>query len=264
MVRPDSTGFYYARYDAPKGNQLTAENSGHRCGATASARPNRRRQDLRASERKELDLRPNVSEDGRYLVLQIYQGSASKNLIYYQDLKAPNAPIRELIPEFYALQYFLGMHDGKLIVHTSWQAPKGRIVAIDPAKPDRDAWKELVPETQQTLKEASMEGHEIALNYMKDATSVVRTYSLRDSKMRDVPLPSNASITLADRSTRYFSVASFVAPQTIYDCGAGNARCRPLADLKQSFDTSDSKRNRSSTPAKTERKFPCSSSTAKG
>jgi prolyl oligopeptidase len=235
----DSTGFYYARYDAPKGNQLTAENSGHqvwrhRLGAAQSS-------DIKIFERpneKNWIIAPTVSEDGRYLALAIFQGSASKNLIYYQDLKTPNAPIRELVPEFYALQYFLGIHDGKFIVHTTWQAPKGRVVAIDPAKPDRDAWKELVAESEQTLKEASMEGHEIALNYMRDATSVVRTYSLRDSKTHEVPLPANASISLADRSTRYYSLASFVAPQTIYDCGAANGRCRPLADLKQSFDPS--------------------------
>ena len=235
----DSSSFYYARYQEPTGNTLTAANTGHqlwnhRVGTPQSA-------DMKIFERpseKNWIIAPTVSEDGRYLILTIFQGSAAKNLIFYQDLRSKDSKIRELVPEFYALHNFLGTREGRFIVHTTWEAPKGRVVEVDLAKPGRELWKELVPESEQTLQSGTMEGQSIALQYLKDATGAVSLYSLRDRKSHSIPLPPNAKITLADRSTRYFSVSSFLAPEIVYDCGSEGKQCRPVMNVSLPYDVS--------------------------
>ena len=159
-----------------------------------------------------------------------------KNLVFYQDLHAKDGKIKELISEFYAVQSFLGNRGDRFVLHTTWQAPKGRVVEVDLAKPDRNQWKELVPESQFTLSAGTMEGNLVGIQYLKDATGLVRTYSLNDGKTRDVPLPANARITLADRSAHYFSVSSFTTPETVYSCA--NEKCEPFGNSKLPFDAS--------------------------
>jgi prolyl oligopeptidase len=235
----DSKGFYYSRYPKPEGNTLTGVNEfhqvwHHRLGAPQSAD----RKIYERPDQKDWLLSPTVTEDGRYLVITVFKGTLAQTLVFYQDLHAKDGKTHELISEFYALQNFLGNRGSRFHLHTTWQAPKGRVVEIDLAKPDRNEWKELVGESPYTLSAGQMEGDRIALQYLKDATGLARIYSIADANVRDVPLPANSKVTLADRSARYFSVSSFTAPEIVYDCGKNPGQCEPALDVKLPFDES--------------------------
>jgi prolyl oligopeptidase len=86
----DSTGFFYSRYDAPEaGKELRGVNyypklHMHRVGTKQDA-------DVKVYDRpdqKEWGIGGGVTEDGRYLVLSLSQGTDPKNRLYVRDLKS--------------------------------------------------------------------------------------------------------------------------------------------------------------------------------
>jgi prolyl oligopeptidase len=234
----DSSGFYYARYRKPEGDTLTSVNEVHQLYLhRIQTSQSEDKLIYERPDQKDWLLIPAVTEDGRYLVIHVLKGTLAQNLLFYRDLEAKDNRIHELISEFYAKQGFVGNRGARFLLQTTYQAPKGRIVEVDLAKPERAQWKEIIPESEHALQNSTMEGDRLVLQYLKDATGLVRAGSISTGALRDVPLPPNSSIVLADRSARYFSVASFTAPLMIYDCG-GEGNCRPFLQPKLPFDRS--------------------------
>ena len=96
----DGKGFFYSRYDEPPagGKSLTQANYFqklyyHLLGTAQSS-------DTLVYERpdqKEWGFDPIVTEDGRYLVLNVSLGTDRRNRVYCQDLATPGAPIVKLL-----------------------------------------------------------------------------------------------------------------------------------------------------------------------
>jgi prolyl oligopeptidase len=253
----DSKGIYYGRFPKPEGATLTGVNENqklyyHKLGDSQSA-------DTLVYERpdhKDWIFATNTSEDGRYLLIRVEQGTDSRNLLFYKDLSDPNGKVVELIRELFAAQRFLGNKGRRFYVQTTYNASRGRVVAIDLDHPERTEWTEVVPQTVNTLEQATMDGEWLVLQYLKDATGLVRVQAVNGGDGYDVPLPANASIALADRSRRFFSVASFTAPENIYDCGADGRSCQPLSLGKLPFDPSKLKTTQVFYPSKDGTKVP--------
>ncbi|MGI8933190.1 MAG: S9 family peptidase, partial [Phormidesmis sp.] len=150
----DHKGFFYSRYDEPKPDtQLEDVNRYQKLYYHALGTPQ--------AEDKLIYERPDqpdwgfsggVTEDGRYLIISVWLGTAPKNLLFYKDLQDPDSEVVELISEFEA-QYSVIDNDGTTFwIQTDLAAPKGKIIAIDIANPDRDNWKTLIPEAEETLE----------------------------------------------------------------------------------------------------------------
>ena len=234
----DSKGFFYCRFPKPAGDTLTGVNedqqmfyhrltSGQDTDRLVYQRP----------DHKDWIFSPTASEDGRYLVIRVEHGTETRNLLFYQDLKAGDGKTHELIDEFYAAQEFLGNEGRTFYVRTTFNAPKGRVVSVDLDRPARTDWAEVVPETSDTLQQATMDGSWLVLNYLKDATNRVRVQPVKGNGGYDVPLPPNSTVILADNSRKHFSVTSFTAPETIYEC-PGSASCHPVQRGQLPFDPS--------------------------
>ena len=235
----DSSGFYYGRFRRPDGATLTGVNEGqqlwfHRLRSAQSED----RLIYERPDRKEWLFGARATSDGKYLVIQVYEGSRPESLLFYRDLKAADGRTHELISEFYAIQEFLDVRNGRFVVHTTYEAPKGRIVSIDPRDPDRQSWRQIVPESEHALEAADLAGDSLVLLYLRHATGLVRLVSLDGRISRDVPLPPNSSLKITERSRRYFGATSFTAPDVIYDCGEDARSCRPLLQPDLPFDRS--------------------------
>lgn len=225
----DSKGIYYGRFPKPAGATLTGVNQDqklyyHTLGAPQS-------EDTLIYQRpdhKDWIFAAETSTDRRYLIIHVHQGTETRNLLFYRDLTNSKGETVELINELYAAQSYLGNRGNRFYVLTTYNAPRGRIVAIDLEHPARTAWTEVVPESPNTLHAATMAGNNLVLNYFKDATSLVRIHPLTAAAPYDVPLPPNSSIALSHNSSQYFSVVSFTAPETIYDCGPEGKTCHSL------------------------------------
>ncbi len=218
----DGSGFYYARYDAPPpGEELQQANYFqklffHAVGTAQDA-------DVLVYERpdeKEWGFGGYVTEDGDYLIIGVRQGTESKNRVFYKPLTAPDAPVVELLNDFDAQYGFLG-NDGSLFwFRTDKDAPRGRVIAVDTHSPDPAGWQTLIPEAAETLNGVGVVGEQFVANYLKDAATQIKFYTLNGEFVRDLDLPGLGSAggfggKRTDTET-FYSYTSYTVPGTIY------------------------------------------------
>jgi len=239
--RPDNSGFYYSRYDAPTpGDALKGVNKFHklyfhRLGADQA-------EDALVYERKD---QPDwgfgaaVTEDGRYLIIAASQGTDPKNRVLYQDLDAPGSAVVELLMDFDASYDFVG-NDGPLFwFKTDLDAPRGRLIGIDITRPQRGHWREILPQTADTLRAVNVLNHQFVATYLKDAHTVVKVFNLDGTFVREVALPGLGTAggfggKRADTES-FYSFTSFTTPGTIYRydavTGASSVFRQPQVDF---------------------------------
>ena len=239
----DDKGFFYSRYDEPKGTALREANYFqklyyHRLGTPQS-------EDKLIYERpdnKELLFGGAVTDDGRYLVIEVSQGTSPKTRVYYKDLTQPDSQVVKLLDDFDARYSFVDNGGPVFWIQTDLDAPRGRLIAIDTRHPERKNWKTVVPQSTDTLEESDVVDNKFLMRYLKDAKTEVRVYDLKGKFLRNVDLPG---IGTADgfhgkRSYKetFYSFTSFVSPTTIYryDPAAGKSTVfrRPKVDFDPS------------------------------
>jgi prolyl oligopeptidase len=218
---PDGKGFFYSRYDEPKENSLKSTNYFqklyyHRLGAPQS-------DDALVYERadqKEWLFGSSVTDDGRYLIIGVSQGTDVKNRLYYKDLQTKDSPVVKVLDDFDAAYNFID-NDGPVFwFQTDLDAPRGKIIAIDTRTPERKNWKTLVPEAAETLQSVSFVNHMFVANYLKDAHSQVKVFDQSGKLVREVQFPGTGSASgfggkAKDKET-FYAFTSFTMPTTIY------------------------------------------------
>ena len=218
----DGKGFFYSRYDEPKpGATLTGVNYFqklyyHRLGTAQSADP----LIYERPDHKEWGFGGGVTDDGRYLIIGVSEGTDRRNRVFYKDLRDAKAKVVELLNDFDAQYNFID-NDGPVFwFKTDLHAPRGRIIAIDIRKPERANWKELIPQGEETLVSANTLNNQFVVNYLKDAHSQVKIYSLAGKFAREVELPGIGSAggfsgRRSDTET-FYAFTSFTTAGTIY------------------------------------------------
>ena len=218
----DGKGFFYSRYDEPKQGTMLRDTNYfqklyyHRVGTAQS-------EDKVVYERpdnKELGFQGDVTDDGHYLIISVWQGTSPKNRLYYKDLTRADAEVVKLLDDFDA-QYQFVDNDGPVFwLKTDLDAPRGRLIAIDTRHPERDRWKTIVPQAAETLTSASVVNDSFLLGYLKDAQTEVRIHDLEGKFLRSVDLPGigtaeGFSGKRKEKET-FYGFTSFIAPTTIY------------------------------------------------
>ena len=218
---PDNKGFFYSRYDEPKGDTLKGTNYFqklyyHRLGTPQS-------QDMLVYERpdqKEWLFGGNVTEDGHYLLITISEGTDVKSRVYYKDLRARDAQVVKLLDDFDAAYKFIG-NDGPLFwFQTDLGATRGKIIAIDIRLPERKDWKTIVPEAAETLQGVTFVNQMFVADYLKDAHTQVKVYDTKGNVVREVAFPTLGTASgfegkATDKET-FYAFTSFTTPTTIY------------------------------------------------
>ena len=188
---PDGKGFYYSRFDEPGPDQLRDLNYFqklyyHGLGTPQSAD----RLVYERKDQKEWTFGATVSDDGRWLVIHVYQGTDRRNRIYVQDLSGKGSKVRRLVDVLEAKYAFVGSQGPVLWFHTNVDAPRGKVISIDMRAPDRAHWRTLIPESEARLEKASAVGRRLVLNYLQDAHSVVRIHGLDGKPQQTLLLPA--------------------------------------------------------------------------
>lgn len=222
----DGKGFFYARYPEPgPGDAMMAQNRDmkvyyHRVGTPQSA-------DRLVHERPDQPdwgFSPEVTHDGRYLVLTVWVGTDTRVRVHYLDLGDPAAPridgpVIRLLDAFDAGYGFIGNEGSRFYFRTDRDAPRGRIVAVD-ATPDGPApLTELVAESAHALETVALVGGRFIAGYLADAQSVVTVFDRSGRRVRDLTLPGIGTATGVsgdpDRSEMFYAFTSFLTPGTI-------------------------------------------------
>lgn len=214
-------GFYYSRYDEPEAEELKSANFFqklyyHRIGTAQS-------EDELVYERpdhKDWNFGGNVTDDGRFLLINVSQGTSRKNGVFYVDLHSGSAEVVELLNTFDASYDFIDNDGTTFWFRTDHIAPKGRVIAINIEQPRPDRWTEVIPQREQTLRSVSAVGKRFFANYMKDATTEVRMFGLDGLPLGEVTLPGLGTAggfggKRGDFET-FYTYSSYTAPPTIY------------------------------------------------
>ncbi len=113
----DGSGFFYSRYDEPKGeNKLRAQVYNQKLFFHKLGTP--QAEDKLVYERpdeKEWLFGGDVTEDGHYLIIEVSHGTDPKNRVFYKDLTAPETKVVELLPNADAAYHFIG-NDGAIVL----------------------------------------------------------------------------------------------------------------------------------------------------
>ena len=160
-----------------------------------------------------------ISDDGRYLVIWLYDGSQQTG-IYYHRLASDGSPSGELVRLFDAFDAsyrFVAEIDDVFYVHTTKDAPNARVIAI-PAAGKADP-RIVVPESRFALIDASLVGGRLLTQYLEDARSVVRAVDLKGKQLYDVKLPGLGQAVgffgdVSDEET-FFAYTDFLTPTSI-------------------------------------------------
>ena len=239
---PDNSGFYYTRYPAPGEVPPGQENYNrhvffHRLGSEWTKDPKVFGDKRRPEEIIEL----NVSPDGGYLTVWVLEGWSRSDL-YVKDMRQEGTPFVTVAEGIDAI-FQGGVVGDTLYLLTNWEAPRYRLFAVDPKRPQRDHWRLLIAESDAVLSEAHYASGKIVALYLKDASSRLALHAAADGrKIRDIVLPALGTIEgLAaqhDGREVFFGFTSFTVPPSVYRIDLKSGAATPWEKVKADLDLS--------------------------
>jgi prolyl oligopeptidase len=228
VFAPDGEGVYYSAFPAPAtGEELRVRDLNnaiyyHVIGGKQSedrkiyARP----------EHPDWQFAPHLTRGGHWLVITSGEGEVGdKGLenVYAVNLGGKKGTVQTIVEGFDAEYLYVGEDNGLLYFQTTLNAPRGRVVAINPIA-NTERWKEVVPQGPDAMDSASgsvtLVGHRLIVGTLHDAHSKVTVYGLEGERKFEVTLPgigtaSGFAGTPSNEQT-FYSFVDYVTPPTIY------------------------------------------------
>ena len=218
----DNRGFFYSRYDEPN-EKSKLEDINYYQKLYYHRLETEQSEDIliyHRPDQKEWGFNGSVTEDGRYLIINVWRGTEPKNLIFYKDLQNPDSEVIELINEFEASYSFIDNEDAIFWLRTDLDAPRGKVSAIDLNNPTKNNWQEIIPEAEETLEGVGILNNQFVADYLKDARSQIKIFALDGTLIREVELPGIGSAGGFDGkrydTQTFYTFTSFTTPATIY------------------------------------------------
>lgn len=196
--RKDGSGFYYTAYDPPQeGVALKAADE------LIYTRP----------DNPGWFVNGEVTDDGRYLVIQASLGSDIRNTVLVQELSKPHAPVISVIANPTAMYDVIDSVGSTLLVRTDDAAPRNRIIGIDLVNPAPSHWRTLIADGPDTVEKTTLAGGQLLVHRLHDAHSTVQRYTPDGKFIGDLDLPGIGSVTgldgRADDRQVYYGYSGF-------------------------------------------------------
>jgi prolyl oligopeptidase len=234
----DGSGFFYGAVDPPTPGAEYLEAAPpqkvgfHRLGTPQS-------EDeivFKAPEEPEWTSETLVSEDGRFAVISISQGTAPEAQLRVLDLRDPGSGLRPLVADFSTKASYVTNVDSTFYLLTDDGAERHRVVAVDLDRPGREHWREVIPESSAVLLAARHCAGRLVCHYLTDACSRLSVFGFDGSHVRDIPVPAVSSLVAnydepgfegrPDSTRLHFVVTSFIDSGSLWehDLESGDTR----------------------------------------
>lgn len=237
---PDSEGFYYSAYDAPKSGVYSSQNQFqkiyyHRLGTPQSA------DELiytdPAHPLRYFSAWP--SDDGRWLFIYASEGTSGSELLYR---RTDEKQFRTLFAGFDHDYNPVDCCDDRLYYVTNRQAPNNALRCVNLLDPRED--RVIIPERDSTLLSGvAATGGYLFASYLEDAQSKIAQYNYDGTLVRDVALPAIGSVGGFNGAKEdheiYYTLTNYTTPATIYryDIASGESTLYRAPEL--TFDPAD-------------------------
>jgi prolyl oligopeptidase len=237
-------GFYYSAYETPeKGNEFSVKNEYEKVYYHTVGQE--QKQDKLIYEDRQHALREcyaAVTDDEKFLFISITETTTGNQLIL-KDLSKPNSGFVDLAPGFDNDYSVIDDVNGKIYILTNWKAPKQRLMEVDPTKPARENWKEIIPENENVLERVSIIGGKILGEYMKDACHHAYGYDLSGKKLYEVQLPTLGTLSGfsgdKDDNEAFYTFTSYTFPPTVYRFDVATNKSEVFQKSAVSFNPED-------------------------
>ncbi|HEY3857065.1 MAG TPA: prolyl oligopeptidase family serine peptidase [Verrucomicrobiae bacterium] len=267
----DDSGVYYSAFPAPaKGDELRAKDLGdaiyfHRLNTSQTSD----KKLFEKPEHADWQFEPHLTSDGKWLVIRAGEGEVGdKGLenLYALNLKVDGAQAVPLVEGFDADYIYSGSDRGLVYFQTTLDAPRGRVIAIDPAGPARANWKEIIPQSADALDVASgsvtLVDHQLIVRALHDAASNVKIYGEDGQLRREVTLPGRGTAGgfggEANDLESFYTYTDLATPPTIFRIDLETGESKVYRSPKIAFDTSALETRQVFYPAKDGTKIPMS------
>jgi len=238
----NNEGFFYNRFPDP--NTVSPEDQTnynkvywHKLGTDQAA-------DKLIYERpddKELSFAPLITEDGKFLILDVHRGSDTKNRIYYRPVQSTEPFIR-LLDDADASYEFIANIGSVFYFNTDLEAPRRHIIAIDVNNPGRENFRQIIPEQRDVIDYAAFINNHFVIAYMHDVHHLLKIYDHSGNFVRQIPLPTLGTVTglsgKQNDTEMFFAFTSFLFPAAIYRYDFTNDKLAVFRKGEIDFDSS--------------------------
>jgi len=245
----DARGFFYSRYPKPpEGEAISQKVTNqklyyHELGTDQSSD----RLIYERPDRPRWIVGGDVSDDGRYLYVYLFNGTAHKNELYCADMGDPAAPtvdagLEPLYTDNDAVYEVAGHVGDSVYLHTTRDAPRGRIVATSFSDPAPEHWHEVVSQGEGVIAGAGLVGGKLVVRSEVAAKSRLDLYATGGEHLSEIQLPGLGSVRRvtghADSSNLFFSFASFLSPSAVYRYDLDGGKLTEFFRPEMDFDAS--------------------------
>ena len=236
----NNEGFFYSSYDKPDGSELSAKTDQHKIYFHKVGSPQSADEVVYGglAEQKHRYVGADVGGDDRYLLISA-ANSTSGNKLFVKDLRSDTDELITLFADERADGYLLESDGETLLISTNHNAPKGRVVAIDPQNPKETNWRDIIPESEVVLTARAGAGF-IFAEYMIDALSQVKQFDLKGQFVRDIELPDFGTASgfsgKKEQDTIYFSFTNYRIPPAIFELDPKSGHTTLYRASKSPFD----------------------------
>ena len=236
-------GFYYSAYDRPEaGKEYSNKNEYHK--VFYHRLNDQQTQDKIIFENKKHALRncsAGVSEDEKFLFI-VETESTSGNSVWLKDLTKANAQAVLIAPGFDSDFSVIDHYEGKIYVLTNYQAPNQQLMVVDPARPQLKNWQTLIPESKHVIKDVSLIGGQLFVNYMQDASNHLYAYDTSGRLLHEIELPTIGTVGISgkhDDNEAFYMFTSYTYPPTIYRYDVAENTAELFRKSEVSFNAED-------------------------
>ena len=230
--RPHNEGFYYTRNMDPKGFRPYVFY--HALGTDP-------KEDVYVyGKGLPEDHLPGVeaSSDHRYLFLSIHRGWGKNDLfVRPMDQDTGWTPIAVGKDATFSADVLRDT----LVILTTDQAPRGRIVKAPLSNPQESQWQEIVPQMDGVIEGFQIVGGRIVVHVKQDTYSRLLVYDLQGHLGREIPLPMKGTVAFRgtpDKPVLYYQFQSFFYPPTMFVMNLETGETRQLWQMPIDFDVS--------------------------
>ena len=221
----DNSGVFYSLYDLPsEGEEYTQENRNekvlfHRLGTPQE-------QDslvFYRPDKPDWMLYTDMLDDGRHLVIYVYDANiSSRNGLFYIDMESADRQVVEPLGDFDATYYLMDVVSGVFYIMTDLDAPRYRVIAIDPSNPSRENWVEIISESDKLISSASIlhGGRTMLVTYTWEGYDSVFRFDMQGNIRGEVELPGRGSVWgfggKQEDTETFYTFSSFLNPGAVY------------------------------------------------
>jgi prolyl oligopeptidase len=181
----------------------------------------------------------NVStiDDGTRRLITVGHGWA-RNEVFVQDTKS--GELKDLtkgLTAHFAPQFT----SGSLLMRTDYEAPRGRVVKVDPADPAPEKWKDVIPQRDSmTLDGFTTIDGKLYVTWIADVAHRITVHDMSGAQTGEVALPPHASANIRGfgKGVALLTVNRFSHPTETWRVNLANGERTLWEQADTPFDTS--------------------------